>query len=118
MKRYNDGDLRCGMGSRASDHDPTAARRCISKCLFARVNLSPSSRSNGHNIFETVHDGPFHLSSWGASAGLARLVPMNRCSPTVIIEEEFIGVVVILQLEIENLRNVVASDGLQGDSFL
>ena len=43
---------------------------------------------------------------------------MNKCSPTVIIEEEFIGVVVILQLEIENLRNVIASDGLQGDSFL
>ena len=58
------------------------------------------------------------LSSWGASSGLAKLVPMNRRSPTVIIEEEFIGVVVILQLEMENLRNVIASDGLQGDSFL
>ena len=43
---------------------------------------------------------------------------MNRRSLTVIIEEEFIGVVVTLQLEMENLRNVVASDGLQSDSFL
>ena len=43
---------------------------------------------------------------------------MNGHSPTVIIEEEFIGVVVILQLEMENLRNVVVSDALRGDSFL
>ena len=43
---------------------------------------------------------------------------MNRLSLTVIIEEEFIGVVVTLQLEMENLRNVIASDGLQSDSFL
>ena len=43
---------------------------------------------------------------------------MNGRSPIVIIEEEFIGVVVILQLEMENLRNVVASDGFQGDGFL
>ena len=43
---------------------------------------------------------------------------MNKRSLTVIIEEEFIRVVVTLQLEMENLRNVVVSDGLQSDNFL
>ena len=60
MKRYNRGDLTRRMGSIAPDRDPTAVRRCVIKRLFAQINLSPSSRSDGHDIFETVHDGPFH----------------------------------------------------------
>ena len=43
-----------GMGSRASDHDPTAARRCIFKHLFMRINLSPSSRSDGCDLNERL----------------------------------------------------------------
>ena len=57
---YNGGDLTLEMGSRALDRDPTAARRCIFKRYSTRINPSPSSRSDGHDIFETVHDGPFH----------------------------------------------------------
>ena len=42
-----------GMGSRESDHDPMTARRCVFKRDFTRINSSPSSRSDGHDIFET-----------------------------------------------------------------
>ena len=43
-----------GMRSKALDRDPTTARGCVFKRLFARINLSPSSRLDGHDIFETV----------------------------------------------------------------
>ena len=46
--------------SRSSDQDPTDAILSFFKTLIDRSNCDRQSRSDGHDLIETVHDGPFH----------------------------------------------------------
>ena len=46
--------------SRSSDQDPTDAILSVFKTLIYGSNRDRRSRSDGHDLIETVHDGPFH----------------------------------------------------------
>ena len=46
--------------SRPSDQDPTDAILSVFKTLIYGSNRDRPSRSDGHDLIETVHDGPFH----------------------------------------------------------
>ena len=46
--------------SRSSNQDPTDAIFNVFKTLIFGSNRDRRSRSDGHDLIETVHDGPFH----------------------------------------------------------
>ena len=48
--------------SRSSDKDPTDAILSIFKTLIDGSNRDRRSRSDGHDLIEMVHDGPFHCN--------------------------------------------------------
>ena len=55
------------------------------KTLIARIDLSPSSRSDGHEIFEMVHNGPFHRNRRSKrSNGYAQNLYKMTCSSTIL----------------------------------
>ena len=67
-------------GSRSNDDK---SRRF--KTLIARIDLSPSSRSDGHDIFKTVHRGPFHHNRRSfRSDGYDKKPYIKICSSTIV----------------------------------
>ena len=57
---YNGRDWNYRGASRPHDRDPRGANSCIFITLIYAAHPDRSSRSDGHDLSETVHDGPFH----------------------------------------------------------
>ena len=57
---YKGSDFIARDASRSLDRDPMGAIKCVFKRLSTRLILALHLRSNGRDIFETVHDGLFH----------------------------------------------------------
>ena len=60
IESYNGLDLIVRDASEASDRDPTATIKGVFITLITRLHPDPPSRSDGCDLIEMVHDGPFH----------------------------------------------------------
>ena len=73
-RRYNGRDASTRTASQPLDRDPTAINQNASYKRFIWLNRGRPSRSDGHDLIETVHRGPFHRnrrSKW--SDGYAQI---------------------------------------------
>ena len=81
---YNSRYWNCRGASRPHDRDPRGANSCVFITLIYAAHPDRSSRSDGHDLSETVDDGPFYDNRWSKrSDGYAQMYYKMTCSSDV-----------------------------------